>query len=530
MVEAAVDNKRIAKNAIMLTLRMLAVTIIGIFTGRVVLQVLGVEDYGTYELVGGVVGISNFLNAAMGASSSRFITFELGRGNIDRLKKIFSTSVSIHFIIALIAIVVAETVGLWIVNYKLVIPERSIFAANVVYQLSILSLAIGFTQVPYSAAIMAHERMNIYAYFEIVNVVVKLLVLYVLMALPSHKLEWYAVLLFLWSTSLAFSYRFYCMRYFEEAKSGFKIYKPIAKEMLTYSGYDLYGNISCTVYFQGFPMVVNVFLGVVANTACGIASTIDGAAKGFSWAVSNAFVPQVTKQYAAGNLEAMADVMCKGIKFTVLIFAMICLPFIIETDRVLYLWLGQIPPYASVFVKCIMLVTIIDYLTMSNNRALHATGNIKWMSLITGNFYIASPFLAYAIMKFGGPACTPYLTNATMLASVVVVGIILVYRQIPKFNMKYYLTSVISTYGVVVLSIFLMYCFKWFVVGHDYPVMETSFGESIVILAVTAIVGCVVMATLSMLFVFTSSERQFVMDKAKIYFGKLILHRSSAIQ
>lgn len=528
MAENQVDNRRIAKNAVMLTLRMLAVTIIGIFTGRVVLQTLGVEDYGTYELVGGIVGISGFLNAAMGAASSRFITFELGRGNMDRLKKIFSTSLSVHFIIALIAILVAETVGLWLVNYKLVIPERSIVAANIVYQLSVLSLAVGFTQVPYTAAIMAHEKMNIYAYFEVVNVVMKLLVLYVLMVLPSHKLEWYAVMLFLWSTGLAFSYRFYCIRHFEEARCGFKIYKPLAKEMLTYSGYDLYGNLSCTVYFQGFPMVVNMFLGVVANTACGIATTINGTAKGFSWAVANAFVPQVTKQYAAGNLDGMVDVMCKGIKFTVLIFAMICLTFVTETDRVLYLWLGQIPPYASVFVKCIMLVTIIDDMTMSNNRAIHATGNIKWMSLITGNFYIASPFLAYGIMKIGGPACTPYLTNAAMLASVVVIGIVLVYRQIPGFNMKYYLRSIISTYGVVMLSIVIMYCFKWFVIGNRYPVMETSFMDSIMVLGVTAVVGVVVMSTLSLMFVFTDSERQFIIDKVKSYTQKLPLRRSSA--
>lgn len=530
MAENKLDNKRIAKNAVMLTVRMLAVTIIGIFTGRVVLQTLGVEDYGTYELVGGIVGISSFLNAAMGASSSRFITFELGKGNMERLKKIFSTSLCIHFFIALIAILVAETVGLWLVNYKLVIPERSIVAANIVYQLSVLSLAVGFTQVPYSAAIMAHEKMNIYAYFEIVNVVVKLLVLYVLMILPAHKLEWYAVMLFLWSTGMAFCYRLYCMRNFEEARCKFKIDKPIAKEMLTYSGYDLYGNLSCTVYLRGFPLVVNMFLGVVANTACGIASTINGTAKGFSWAVSNAFVPQVTKQYASGNLDGMVDVMCKGIKFTVLIFAMICLPFVTETDRVLYIWLGQIPPYASVFVKCVMLVTIIDDMTMSNNRAIHATGNIKWMSLITGNFYIASPFLAYAIMRFGGPACTPYLTNAAMLASVVVIGIVLVYRQIPGFDMKYYLRSVVSTYGVVMLSVFIMYCFKWFVIGNSYPIMSTSLWDSMMVLIVTAIVSVVVMISLSMMFVLTGSERKFVIEKVKSYTDKLPLRRTTVAQ
>lgn len=523
---AELNNKLIAKNAIMLTLRMLVVTIIGIFTSRIVLNTLGVENYGVYGLVGGIVGMCNFLNAAMSSASSRFITFEIGTGNIEKLKKIFSTSITIHCGIALVAILVAETVGLWFVNYKLVIPEQSMFAANVVYQLSVFSLAVGFTQVPYSAAIMAHEKMTIYAYFEILNVTVKLMVLYLLMVIPFDKMIWYAFMLFIWSVIQAMCYRIYCVRNFTEATFNFKIDKGIAKSMLSYSGYDLFGNLSCTVYIQGLPMVLNLFYGVIANTAAGIGTTLDGTVKGFSWAVSNAFVPQITKQYAAGNIVAMEDVMCKGIKFSVLVFAIIGLPFVIETERILYLWLGQIPPYATDFVRCIMLVTIVDYITMSNNRAIHATGNIKWISLISGNFYLLCPFISYGVMKFGTPAYTPYIVNASMLLIVSIIGIIILKRQIPLYNVKKYIHSLVCTYGAVFLTLFVLIYLKNSFISDSYNYLHIPILNSILVIAVVAVVGFLSISIISLIFVFNESERRFMFDKIIKIFSKFTLIRA----
>ncbi len=276
------NNKRVAKNTIALALRMVLATVVGLYTSRIVLQALGVDDYGIYGVIGGVVGMASFLNSSMAGATSRFITFELGTGNQTNLKKIFSNAFIIHLVIALVVAILAETIGLWFVNNRMNFPADRMFAVNVLYQFTILSMVVNFTQIPYSADIIAHERMSIYAYFEIINVILKLGIVYLLLIVNTDRLILYAALTLCVSIISALIYRIYCMRHFSEARIQFRLDKAVLKEMLLFSGYDLYGNMCVVAKNQGQPIIINMFFGVVANAGATIATTINGTVKGFT--------------------------------------------------------------------------------------------------------------------------------------------------------------------------------------------------------------------------------------------------------
>lgn len=293
-------DKRIAKNAVMLYVRMFLTMIVGLYTSRVVLAVLGVEDYGTYGVVGGIVAMIGFLNSSMSGATSRFLTFELGKGDEKRLADTFSSALIIHIGIALLVLILAETVGLWFLCNKLVIPEGRMPAAHWVYQLSIASAMIWITQSPYNATIIAHERMDVYAYVEILNAVLKLLIVYLLSIGNFDKLILYATLVFLVSVLIRLIYRIYCVRHFSESHLHWVWDKSILKPMLVYSGWNLYGALCLTTRQQGTNFLINIFFGVVFNAASSVATTIQGVVKGFTYSSTFAFRPPIIKAYAQG--------------------------------------------------------------------------------------------------------------------------------------------------------------------------------------------------------------------------------------
>ena len=272
--EAPTSNKRIAKNALMLYIRMFISMIVGLYTSRVVLATLGVEDYGIYGVVGGVVSMMGFLNASMSGATSRFLTFELGRGDMKRLADTFSSALIVHIGIAIIVFIVAETVGLWFLCNKLVIPEDRMEAAHWVYQCSILSAMLGITQAPYNASIIAHEKMGVYAYVEILNVTLKLLIVYLLVIGDFDKLKLYAVLVLAVSVLIMLIYRIYCIRMFQETHFHFVWKKDILKPLLSFSGWNLYGNLGNMFQQQGTNFVINFFFGVVMNAAMSVGLTV----------------------------------------------------------------------------------------------------------------------------------------------------------------------------------------------------------------------------------------------------------------
>ena len=308
------NNKTIAKNTLYLYFRMMFTMLVSLYTSRVVLKVLGVEDYGTYQAVGGIVIMLSFVNSALSNGTSRFLTYELGTGDYEKLRKTFSSLLSLHIIIAVITVLVAETVGLWFVMNKLVIPEGRMEAALFVYHMSVLTSVITITQVPYNATIISHEKMGVYAYLSIFEVIAKLLIVYVLILFGWDKLKLYALLLALLQIATALYYRHYCVKNFSETHSGFTLDKSIAKEVLGYSIWNLISSISVPLKNQGLIILINMFFSPAVVTARALANQVNMAANQFIQNFRTAANPQIVKRLASGNIQGSKALLLSSTK------------------------------------------------------------------------------------------------------------------------------------------------------------------------------------------------------------------------
>lgn len=408
---------------------------VGLYTSRVVLQTLGVEDYGIYGVVGGVVAMLGFLNAAMAGATGRYITFDLGRGDSVRLNQTFSTAVIVHFIIAGIILFASETLGLWFLCNKLVIPEERLFAAHWVFQLSVISALVSILQTPFSACIVSHEKMDVYAYIEVLNSVLKLLIVYLLVITTWDKLIVYAILVLAVSLIIQTIYLVYCLRNYPESHFHWIWNKAQLKSMLTFSGWDMFGSMSFTVAQQGRNFIVNFFFGVVLNAACGIATTVQGIILGFSNNILSAFRPQIIKSYAANEISRMQELMLLGYKSSFLLLMLITVPLCLEMDYVLQLWLGIVPDHAADFCRILLLqnafVVLGNYFTIG----VHATGDVHRFYSISIINLLPLP-LMYLIFRFwsSDPNWTYYLAFGAGLLNVAILGAILK-KQVAEIKM-----------------------------------------------------------------------------------------------
>lgn len=512
------ENKRITKNAIMLTLRSILVAIIGLYTSRVVLQVLGVEDYGIFGIIGGIIGMTTFLNTAMSSATSRFITFELGSGNFEKLNEIFSTALRIHIFIALFVVIIGETVGLWYLNNKMVIPEGRMFAAQVLYQFTVFSVLISFTQVPYGAVIMAHEKMSIYAYFEIIFVVLKLAIVYVLLVTEDHRLILYGALSFAVSISKALFYRIYCIRHFPESKAFKEFNKNIAKTMVTYSGFDLYGNICVVARNQGQPLVLNLFYGVIANAGASIASTVNSTISSLTANIITAFRPQIIKQYAQDNVVRMSELLKRAVQFTLLAFSIITIPFIIETPRILNIWLGQDPPYSVSFIRWILVSQLIFIGISINANAIHATGNVKSISFVSGSFYLLSLFFTYIALKMGMIAQIVYIINAIMNIIILFSGWFFIKKQIPSIPTLFIPITYIKSFIIIIFSGFIVWEIRNLFIPSNFN--DFSALQNLSFVAMTTFISIIILLSLYPFLALNKIERQYLINLIKKFFSK----------
>lgn len=405
------NNKRLARNTLFLYIRMGLSMIVSLYTSRVVLQALGVVDYGIYGLVGGVVAMFSFLNSTMAGATARYITYELGRGNRLRLKQTFSMAFYVHLIIAIILVIICETFGLWFLNHKLVIPENRIFAANCVYQLSILSVIFSVTQVPYSASIVAHEKMNIYAYVELANVFLRLLIVFLLGFIMYDKLILYAVLVLVVTCCIMIYYRYYCKKKFEECQLQVCWDSSMFKSMITFSGWDLYGHLSTVARTQGVNMLLNMFFGPVLNAASSIAANVQGAAMGFASNVLTATKPQIIKYYAQENYKEMVHLMSNAIRLNYLILMIVSIPLIVEIHYVLNLWLGVVPEHTVVFCALTLIFNFYGNMSSVLVIGIHATGKNIRPSIINGTLYLSVIPLTYIAFKYKLSPWYPYCFN-----------------------------------------------------------------------------------------------------------------------
>lgn len=448
------NNKRIAKNTMMLYIRMGISMLVGLYTSRVILQVLGVSDYGIYGVVGGIVAFMGFLNSSMSGATSRFLTYELGRGAEGKLKETFVSSFWVHLIIAAVILVLAETVGLWFLYNKLVIPEARMDAAFWVYQFSVASAVVGITQVPYNANVISHEDMDLYAYVEIANVLLKLVIVYLLIFIQTDKLILYAALYFAVSFGIAMYYRWYCIHHYEESRLILTWHKEIVNKMLKFCGWDLYGNGCVVAKQQGINFLVNMFFGVIFNASISIASVVDGTLLGFTRNITLALRPQIIKNYVQKDYITMQNLMVQSIKYIILLQACCTIPFVLEADYVLHLWLDTVPPYAVVFCQWMCIASLFSVSNGILIVAIHATGRIKYLSYISGSISVIQLPILYLLYSNGQNPAWAYILGIFGGTAMVVVNTFIAKHYISSLSVRQLFSSmIISLFIVGILTI-----------------------------------------------------------------------------
>lgn len=451
------DNKRIAKNTMFLYFRMFLIMGVSLYTSRVILKTLGAEDFGIYNVVGGIVTMFSFLNGSLGAATSRYITFELGRKDYIKLNKIFNVALVTHVFIGIIIAVLAETVGLWFFYEKMIIPDNRLDAAFWVYQISILTAMFSLTQVPYNATIIAHENMKIYAYIGIVEVFAKLLIVYLIAAAPFDRLVFYAILLFVLQAGIMVFYRLFCIKRYSESRINFCNDMVLYKDMFKYAGSDLIGNVSVLAQGQGLNLLLNMFFGPVVNAARAVAYQVQGAVTQFGSNFMTAVRPQIIKLYAQGEIKEMFKLVYLASNFSYYLMWLMILPLILEADYILSLWLGKYPDHSVSFLILVFILCLIQTLKTPRTIVLHATGKLFLANVVIGTLLCSAFPLAYVFLKMGKePESVFWAANITMLLSEFI-SVFIVHKYV-EYNIADYLLNVHGRCAIVtVVSLILPY-------------------------------------------------------------------------
>ena len=374
---------------------------VSLYTSRVVLNALGVEDFGIYNVVGGVVAMFTVLSGSLSAAISRFITYELGKGNQENLNKIFSSAITIQLGLAGIIILLAETVGIWFLNVKMNIPEIRMEAANWVFQFSILTFAINLISVPYNASIIAHEKMSAFAYISILEAIGKLAIAYLIVVSPMDKLIFYAILMCIVALIVRFTYGNYCKRHFSECTYHFIWDKQLLKQMFGFAGWNFIGASSAVLRDQGGNVVINLFCGPTVNAARGIAFQVNTAVNQFVTNFMTALNPQITKSYAAGNKEYMMTLIFQGARLSFYMLLLLSLPILINTHYILGLWLKLVPDHAVLFVQLVLIFAMSESISQPLITAMLATGKIRNYQIIVGGLQMMNLPISYLLLRLG---------------------------------------------------------------------------------------------------------------------------------
>lgn len=444
------NSKRIAKNTILLYCRMLLSMIITLYTSRIFLQALGVVDYGIYNVVGGFVAMFGLLSGSLNASISRYLTYELGKGDINNLKKVFSTSITIQVLLSLIIVVIVETFGVWYLNNLMVIPKDRLFAANCVLQLSIITFVVNLVSIPYNATIISHEHMNAFAFVGIGESFMRLCICFFVLFSTSDKLIVYALLIALLSIIIRVFYGYYCKRHFEECSYSIVLDKILLKRMFSFASWNFIGSGSGLLRDQGVNLIINYFCGPSVNAARGIAMQVNSAVQQFSSNFLMALNPQITKRYASGEREYAIKLVFYGSRFSLYLLLIISLPVILETDYILHIWLNNVPDYASSFVKLILAYSMIEAVSGTMITLMLANGNIKNYQIIVGGCQLLNFPLALVALYLG------YTPESTIIISMFVGTLCMVFRLIMlnkmvNFPIKQFLINVYLNVCVVAL-------------------------------------------------------------------------------
>lgn len=512
MTNTSANNKRIAKNTLLLYVRTLFIMLVTLYTSRIVLNTLGVSDYGIYNVVGGVVAMFGFINSSMSSATQRYITFALGKGDVEQLQKVFSTALQIHILIAGLIVVLGETLGLWFMYTQMQIPANRMDAALWVLQCSIISSVVMIISVPYNADIIAHERMSAFAYISILEAVLKLAIVYALVVSPFDKLIFYAFLILAVQLLIRFCYGHYCNRHFPESRYHHVWDKSMFKEMTGFAGWSMFGNLSGVLFGQGLNMLLNVFFGPIVNAARAVSVQVQNAIQQFVGNFQMALNPQITKTYARGEMDDMHHLMFRSARFSFYLLFFLSLPVLFETDFILTVWLKTVPDNTVIFLR-IMICTSLIY-TMANPLivANQATGKVRKYQAVCGSILLMILPVSYICLKLGCPAYAVFVVHFVM-ESVAQLARMVMLRPLIGIRIVDYIKNVyVRVVAVVLLSVIV-------------PSIAYKSMDDTVLRFFTVCIACVLsVGTVAYSVGLTNHERVFVWSKVVTMVDK-VFHR-----
>lgn len=416
------EKRKIIRNSLILYVRLFLVLIGNLYISRVVLNALGVSDFGIYNAIGGFVILFTVLSNSMSASCNRFLAVELGAKDLAKLKKTFNTSVIVHYLLAIVILLIVEPIGIWFVNNHMVFSIERIHAANVVLQCSIITFILNIISVPYNASIISHEDMDAYAFISITEVSLKVITAFIISHVEIDRLALYAILLMIIAIVIRIVYSLYCIYKYTECKLALAFDRGVLKNMLSFAGWNFIGSVSGISKDQGINVLLNLYFGVLVNSAYGLASQIRSAVMNFSSGLMSAINPQIIKSYSRKDYSYMLELIFKGSKYSFFLMLVIAVPFLMNTEYILYLWLKNIPKYTTVFVELFIVSILIESYSFPLITAMLATGNIRNYQLVVGGLQCAVLPLSWLLLKMG------YSPESIFVLSIVMTIIVMLAR------------------------------------------------------------------------------------------------------
>lgn len=488
MSKSSVNNKRIAKNTLYLYLRMLLVMGISLYTVRAILDILGVVDYGIYNVVGGVVTMFAFMNKTLSTSSQRYFSVALAKHDDVELRRVFSLNLTVFSLIGIVVFVLLETVGLWFVNYKMTIPDDRMFAANVVYQLSIISMLFHIVLIPYMALVISHEKMNIFAIIGVVEAVGKLAIVFLLMIIPFDKLIIYGILVLLLTFGNLLWYVIYCLKHYSESHYRWYWNKKEAIELLGFSGWHFLGTFSSTCRSQGINILLNLFFNPAVNAARAVAYQVYGAAQQLVANFFTAVKPQIYKSYANEQFEDLYKLINRSTLICTYLLSLLIFPLLSNTEMVLGWWLKVVPEYAIVFTQLVLFNGLVDAFNLPMTSAALATGKIRKYELILSSITLMNIPVSYVALKLGSPPYIAMVVSIT-LSSVCVVTRAFLLKDMIHFRVKPYFILVLKILSVTML---MFLCVKWGLIGRVNNVIAFIMWSVLIIIVNTLLYGVII--------------------------------------
>ncbi len=503
------NNARIAKNTVLLYIRTFFVMLVTFYTSRVILRILGVDDFGIYQVVGGIVAMFSIISGALTVSISRYITFEIGKGNQERLRAIFSTSVIIQVIIAVVILVVSEYPAIWFVKHKMSISPDMITTTIWVFQFSLIAFCLNLISIPYIACIIAHERMKAYAYITIIEVLMKLGVCYAILLSPFGLLISYAALMAITAIIIRIIYTIYCKHNFEECRGKTIFEKGLFRELMAFTGWSFFSNSASIVNQQGVTMLMNVYFGLTVNTARGLAMQVENGVLQFVNNFTTAINPQITKSYASGELTEMYKLVCRGAKFSSYAMFLMAIPLILEMKPIITFWLGTVPQYTVIFAQLSLIMGLLDCMGASGYTACIATGNLKKYALVVTSIGYMEFIGTWLLYKYGAPVVSTYYLFIIVKATVNVARMFLL-KSMVGLPIETYLNQVFRPVIIVAVLSFIV------------PFLVTQIvDESFLRIFLTVITALISVCTATYVFGMTHSEQNMIRLKIKDRISKL---------